>query len=134
MGVTKKKVGAARNSRKNHTKKLQEKTTGGELMCKKFGVNGRAGALAYRVSAKEILRSCAKTTPTDSRSPDKNCSVGHDLSDQVLQRKIPSQQGKLPTEKNIPENYLEIGNGLPTRKSSVWELFGSVTGIKSVII
>ena len=34
----------------------------------------------------------------------------------------------------FPENYLEIGNGLPTQKNSVWELFGSVTGIKSVII
>ena len=45
-----------------------------------------------------------------------------------------SQQGKLPTEKFFPENYLEIGNGLPTRKNSVWELFGSVTGIKSAII
>ena len=26
--------------------------------------------------------------------------------------------------KNVfPENYLEIGNGLPTRKNSVWKLF-----------
>ena len=49
-------------------------------------------------------------------------------------KSVPSQQGKLPTEKMFPENYLEIGNGLPTRKTSVWELFGSVTGIKSVII
>ena len=47
---------------------------------------------------------------------------------------IPSQQGKLQTETFFPENYLEIGNGLPTRKNSVWELFGSVTGIKPVII
>ena len=29
---------------------------------------------------------------------------------------VPSQQGKLPTENVFPENYLEIGNGLPTRK------------------
>ena len=41
---------------------------------------------------------------------------------------------KITDRKNVPENYLEIGNGLPTRKNSVWELFGSVTGIKSVII
>ena len=37
MGVTK-KIGAATNSRKN-TKKIQKK--GGELICKKFGVNGK---------------------------------------------------------------------------------------------
>ena len=34
----------------------------------------------------------------------------------------------------FPEHYLEIGNGFPTRKNSVWELFGSVMGIKSLII
>ena len=41
---------------------------------------------------------------------------------------------KITDRKKFPENYLEIGNGLPTRKNSVWEFFGSVTGIKSVII
>ena len=30
--------------------------------------------------------------------------------------KIPSQQGKLPTELIPQENYLEIGNGLPNQK------------------
>ena len=30
--------------------------------------------------------------------------------------RVPSQQGKLPTELVPLENYLEIGNGLPNRK------------------
>ena len=47
---------------------------------------------------------------------------------------VPSQQGKLPTENFILENYLEISNGLPTQKNSVWESFGSVRGIKWVMI
>ena len=38
MGVTK-KIGAATNSRKNYKKKYKKKP-GGELICKKFGVNG----------------------------------------------------------------------------------------------
>ena len=38
MGVTK-KIGAATNSGKNYKKKLQK--TGGELICKNFGVNGK---------------------------------------------------------------------------------------------
>ena len=37
MGVAK-KIGAARNSRKNYKKKITKK--GGELICKNFGVNG----------------------------------------------------------------------------------------------
>ena len=41
MGLTK-KIGAATNSRKNN-KKVQKKT-GGELICKKFGVNGKASS------------------------------------------------------------------------------------------
>ena len=40
MGVTKKKLVAATSSRKNYKKKLQKKT-GGELICKNFGVNGK---------------------------------------------------------------------------------------------
>ena len=39
MGVTKKKSVAATNSRKNY-KKSYKKNTGGELICKNFGVNG----------------------------------------------------------------------------------------------
>ena len=39
MGVTKKKSVAATNSRKNY-KKNYKKNTGGELICKNFGVNG----------------------------------------------------------------------------------------------
>ena len=38
------------------------------------------------------------------------------------------------TDRNFfSEKYLEIGNGLRNRKIFVLELFGSVTGIKSVI-
>ena len=40
MGVTKKKSVAATNSRKNYNKKITKKNTGGELICKNFGVNG----------------------------------------------------------------------------------------------
>ena len=49
MGVTE-KIGAATNSRKNYKQKIQNKT-GGDLICKNFGVNGNVvtfrGATAH---------------------------------------------------------------------------------------
>ena len=42
-------------------------------------------------------------------------------------------EGKLPTEITVLENYLEIGNGLPNRKNCFGEVFGPVMGIKSVM-
>ena len=72
----------------------------------------------------QVLNEILLLTIYNSNFP---CHFSTICSDTIATKKI--------TDRNIfSDNYLEIGNGLPTRKNSVWELFGSVTGIKSVII
>ena len=53
-GSYKKKSVAATNSRKNYKKKLQKKT-GGELICKNFGVNGNLSAFFSTFASVQVV-------------------------------------------------------------------------------
>ena len=46
---------------------------------------------------------------------------------------VPSRPNLLPTDFFVLGNYLGLGNELPYRKKFCPELFGSVTGISSVM-
>ena len=87
----------------------------------------------------EPLRRTAQNSvnshPSESFKPVQNAHLpSREAQKHQNKHVLPSRPKLLPTDFFVLGNYLGLGNGLPCRKNSCPELFGSVTGIKSVII